>query len=122
MKFERGKEPKRGLRIGKYSNMLKVHNIIWEVRGGQTITWYLQGSHARDFMKALAKGIRLIPTEMRIPGGLLREDYRLEVEYPKGGMGIHSSDIRGTSVEFGPTGEIFDIPEILEEKVYRYEL
>jgi len=120
MKFERGNDPKKTLRIGKYKNLLKVHHVIQEIRGGQYITYYLPDSIAEMFMEELANGIRIIPSGIRLPDGLLRSEYRLEVEYPKGGKGNHTAEMRGTSVEFVPTGKIYDIPEELEEKVYEY--
>jgi hypothetical protein len=120
MKFERGNNPKKTLRVGKYSNLIKVHQVIQEIRGGQTTCFYLPDSIAEMFMEELANGVRIIPSGIRLPDGLLRQEYRLEVEYPEGGTGNHTADIRGTSVEFTPTGKIYDIPEELEEKVYEY--
>jgi len=121
MKFQRGNSPKETLLIGEYADPLKVVAVYHEIFGGMTTQITFPHHHAEDFLTALSKGIQPIATNIRIPGGELREKYRIVVEY---GIGDHqyASDIRGQVVQYEPTGRIFKIPHKLKEKTIIYDM
>ena len=122
MKFERGKDPKEALRVGKYSNIIVVEEVVHEVHGGQTLCMVLPNSIAEMFLEALSEGIRVVPTDIRLPNGLPREEYRLDVRYQDGSRGNHSSaGLEGMVLQDRYTGTIYKIPEKLETKTYKYE-
>lgn len=122
MRFERGKDIKKSLRIGKYSELNKFLGIAHEVHGGQIISTLLPTPIAEQFLEALAKGIRLIPSGIFLPDGRPREEYRIHIRYAKGGTGWHTTDISGWVIESDISGEIFEIPDELETKIWTYEL
>lgn len=121
IKFERRGNPKRSMRIGRYSNMLKVIDVVHEINGGQISSYTLLKDDAEKFLYELSQGILAIPSELRLKNGMLREEFRLVVQYPDGSTGNHTSNVPGIALESDITGEIYDIPEELTIEVKRYD-